>query len=79
MNEQVMYWISAASNRPQISNPMELWSENLVNTGSKNNGGLWMWHNYIKQVRFEGNHTKLIQYVVVGASVSSEAGVPHDA
>jgi hypothetical protein len=46
MNEQVMYWIGTASNRPQISTPMEAWVE-----GGGTNGGLWMLHNYVKQVR----------------------------
>eukprot|EP00658_Telonema_sp_P-2_P046191 TRINITY_DN3430_c0_g1_i10.p1 TRINITY_DN3430_c0_g1~~TRINITY_DN3430_c0_g1_i10.p1 ORF type:complete len:700 (-),score=109.31 TRINITY_DN3430_c0_g1_i10:79-2070(-) len=54
MNEQVMYWIGAASNRPEISSPMEKWFE-----AGNRNGGLWMAHNYIKQLRFEGDSQKL--------------------
>ena len=57
MNEQVMYWIGAASNRPQITNPLETWVEN-----GGTDGGLWMLHNYVKQVEFEGNNTKLSTY-----------------
>ena len=54
MNEQVMYWISAASNRPEISAPLSRWAEGQG--GSTNTaGGLWMVHNYVKQIRIEGN------------------------
>lgn len=48
MNEQVMYWIAAASNRPEISQPMQRYSE-----ANPLEGGLWMFHNYIRQARFD--------------------------
>ena len=45
MNEQVMYWIGAASNRPEISNPMETWFEHTQDKS----GGQSM-TNYIPDV-----------------------------
>jgi hypothetical protein len=51
MNEQVMYWLAAASNRPQISEPMVQYVEAH---GGAPQGGLWMVHNYLKQARFDG-------------------------
>jgi hypothetical protein len=59
MNEQVMYWIGAASNRPQISNPMEKWVE-----GGGTEGGLWMLHNYVKQVREASAWIKCVKQVL---------------
>ena len=55
MNEQVMYWIGAASNRPEITAPLSRWME-----AGASRGNLWMAHNYVKQMRFEGNHTGLV-------------------
>ena len=37
MNEQVMYWLSSASNRPEITGTLTRWFES-----GGNNGGLWM-------------------------------------
>ena len=59
MNEQVMYWISAASNRPEISAPLSRWAEGQ-GASSNTAGGLWMVHNYVKQMRFEGNISGLV-------------------
>ena len=53
MNEQVMYWLSAASNRPEIAAGLSQW---LEVTGGND---LWMLHNYVKQMQFEGNSTAL--------------------
>jgi hypothetical protein len=49
VNEQVMYWLAAASNRPQISDPMMA----MVDHGGIN-GGIWMLHNYWKIAVFDG-------------------------
>ena len=72
MNEQVMYWLAAASNRPQISEPMA----EYVETHGAAPGGLWMVHNYVKQARFDGREDRLRQHAwgtVVGA-VKAQAG-----
>jgi hypothetical protein len=54
MNEQVMYWLAAASNRPQISDPMM----RIVESGGIG-GGIWMLHNYWKIAWFEGRQEEL--------------------
>mmetsp|Transcript_164734 Transcript_164734/g.528496 ORF Transcript_164734/g.528496 Transcript_164734/m.528496 type:complete len:965 (-) Transcript_164734:486-3380(-) len=51
MNEQVMYWIAPASNRPELSRPMQRFIEQGDGVAA---GGLWMVHDYVKQARFEG-------------------------
>lgn len=64
-----MYWISQASNRPQIAATLTDWFE----TSKSIQGGLWMIHNYVKQADFDGNSTKLINYAwpqIVSAVVS---------
>ena len=72
MNEQVMYWISAASNRPQISEPMC----EYVEANGVTAGGLWMIHQYVKQARFDGRDDRLRAHAwstIVGA-VKKQAG-----
>jgi hypothetical protein len=54
MNEQVMYWLAAASNRPAISAPMM----KIVEDGGIA-GGEWMLHNYYKMAWFNGQQDKL--------------------
>lgn len=60
MNEEVMYWLAAASNRRQISDPMLRFME-INKPGTGYNGGkvgnLWMVHNYYKVLNFQGNLT----------------------
>jgi hypothetical protein len=58
MNEQVMYWIGPASNRPQIWRPMMRYMEQ----GRTHGGGyipvgkgLWMVHNYMKALDAVGD------------------------
>ena len=53
MNEQVMYWLAAASNHPAISDPM------MEIVGGGTNGGIWMLHNYWKVAWFEGRKEEL--------------------
>jgi hypothetical protein len=57
---QVMYWISQASNRPQIAATLTNWFE--AQKQSSIQGGLWMIHNYVKQADFDGNTSKLIDF-----------------
>lgn len=52
MNEEVMYWISPASNRPIIAGGLKQWMKAQADTGY--GGGLWMLHMYWKQLRYEG-------------------------
>ena len=59
MNEQVMYWIAAASHRPEISEPMCRFIEA---NADKLSGGLWMLHNYVKQARFDGRKDRLLTH-----------------
>eukprot|EP01052_Picozoa_sp_SAG31_P052944 SAG31_NODE_13326_length_876_cov_1.655084_1_plen_156_part_10 len=54
MNEQVMYWLAAASNRPAISEPMM-----KIVEGGGISGGEWMLHNYYKVAWFNGEQERL--------------------
>ena len=73
MNEQVMYWISQASNRAEIGATLTDWFESA---GGNIPGGLWMIHNYVKQADFTGNTSKLSQYALpaIVAAVKAQAG-----
>ena len=53
MNQELMYWLNAQSNRPELSNGLETgWGE-----GSSS---LWMLHNSFKQWAAQGNEEDLV-------------------
>ena len=71
-----MYWLAAASNRPQISEPMAQYVE--AHGGAQ--GGLWMVHNYLKQARFDGRDDRAQNaWGFIVDTVKDEAGGSREA
>ena len=70
MNEQVMYWITYASNRPSLSAPM---LEYVSQGRSLGDNTLWMFHSYMKQMKYEGRDLAAFLPKLV-ASVASFVG-----
>ena len=71
MNEQVMYWLAPASNRPEISDPM---MRIVRDKGIA--GGIWMLHNYWKQAWFEGRFADLsVRRIVPYMRIADKAEV----